>query len=206
MSPAWTVPGLYLLGYALLHSLLAARPVKRRAARLLGPRMAYYRLGYVFLSVLLLLPLPFLPMPPGRLYCVPVPWDWVLRGLQAASLAGFLWALGAVDQGEFLGLAQIRRHRAGLPSLDLDETPELVTRGPYRFCRHPLYLFASCGLLAQPCVTRAYALLAGWTLLYFWTGSHFEERRLIRQFGDAYLRYRAATPRLFPFPRRPGRP
>ena len=42
--------------------------------------------------------------------------------------------------------------------------------------------------------------------LYFWIGSIFEERKLVREFGDAYRAHQARVPRLFPWPRpRPRR-
>jgi protein-S-isoprenylcysteine O-methyltransferase Ste14 len=35
--------------------------------------------------------------------------------------------------------------------------------------------------------------------LYFWIGSYFEEKKMVREFGDSYLPYQKKTPRFFPF-------
>ena len=193
----------YLLLYSALHSLLASSRVKASVGRLLGSRMAFYRFGYVVLSVLLLAPIPFLSFPAGRLYCIPAPWAWGLHVVQAGTVLGFLWALRNIDNGEFLGLSQIRRYRTGnhLPS-GQDKIPQFVTRGPYRLCRHPLYFLSIAGLAAQPCVPGSYALLAGWAILYLWFGAYIDEHRLVRRFGDAYRHYQAVTPHLLPIPRR----
>lgn len=203
MTESWLFTAAYLLFYSALHSLLASSRAKAGVGRLLGSGMAFYRFGYVALSLLLLAPIPFLPFPAGRLYCIPAPWAWGLHAVQAGAVLGFLWAVRSIDNGEFLGLSQIRRHRTGnhLPS-GQDEIPQFVTRGPYRFCRHPLYFFSIAGLAAQPCVPGRYALLAGWAILYLWLGVYIDEYRLVRRLGEAYRRYQAVTPRLLPLPRR----
>jgi protein-S-isoprenylcysteine O-methyltransferase Ste14 len=41
------------------------------------------------------------------------------------------------------------------------------------------------------------ALVAG-VHVYFWIGSIFEERKLVREFGDAYRDYQHRVPRLLP--------
>jgi protein-S-isoprenylcysteine O-methyltransferase Ste14 len=82
----------------------------------------------------------------------------------------------------------------------LPEARGLVTRGPYRLVRHPVYLgelSASGGLaLASSSVRNALVLmlLAAMQL----TRMGFEERALSRAFPD-YLTYAARTPRLIPF-------
>jgi protein-S-isoprenylcysteine O-methyltransferase Ste14 len=88
------------------------------------------------------------------------------------------------------------------------ERHQLVTAGPYRFVRHPLYLdgivlFASIGLMA-----------ANWFILLFTAlvviGVRAviipqEEENLIAAFGDVYRDYRTATGALLPVPPRGGR-
>lgn len=77
----------------------------------------------------------------------------------------------------------------------------LVTTGPYRWVRHPLYtvaiaLFASLGLMA-----------ANWFIL-LWTVVALialrlvviprEEAQLVAKFGDEYRRYRSETGSFLP--------
>lgn len=86
------------------------------------------------------------------------------------------------------------------------EGQELVTTGPYRWVRHPLYstgigLFLSIGLMAANafilCWTIAVVLGVGLVVI------PREEAALLARFGDEYARYRARTGMLVPKPRAP---
>ena len=114
---AWFVPSIYLLLYALLHSVLASQTFKTSVARYLP--LTYYRLIYVLLSLILLLPLPFLPLPQGLLYRLPFPGIFYVP--QAIGLLGFVWALQHTDLSEFLGWTQLKRRNAA--SSQTDENP-----------------------------------------------------------------------------------
>jgi protein-S-isoprenylcysteine O-methyltransferase Ste14 len=78
--------------------------------------------------------------------------------------------------------------------------PELVTTGPYRLVRHPIY----SGILVAGVGTAA-ALNWWWLVVVAMAGAYFlysatvEERWLTRQFPDAYPAYRRATKMLVPF-------
>jgi protein-S-isoprenylcysteine O-methyltransferase Ste14 len=77
---------------------------------------------------------------------------------------------------------------------------QLITHGPYRWIRHPLYTFGALWLLALAGVTTLWwlglvllpALLAlGWRTRY-------EEANLLARFGDEYRAYMAQTGRFLP--------
>jgi protein-S-isoprenylcysteine O-methyltransferase Ste14 len=78
--------------------------------------------------------------------------------------------------------------------------PELVTSGPYRFVRHPIY----SGILLAAAGT---ALALGWFWLivvglagiYFIYAATVEERYLTEQFPDAYPDYKRSSKMLVPF-------
>jgi protein-S-isoprenylcysteine O-methyltransferase Ste14 len=76
----------------------------------------------------------------------------------------------------------------------------LVTTGPYRFVRHPLYaaaLLLTAGLLlASGSVTATVAALVVAVLLALRTRR--EERRLLEHYGDDYRAWRDRTPALVP--------
>ncbi len=86
----------------------------------------------------------------------------------------------------------------GTPMSQKDE-PELVTSGPYRLVRHPIY---SGFLLAG--VGTAVALSWMWLVAVFLAGVYFvysatvEERYLTEQFPDTYPTYRHSTKMLVP--------
>ena len=86
----------------------------------------------------------------------------------------------------------------GTPMSQKDE-PELVTSGPYRLVRHPIY----SGILAAG-VGTAVALSWMWLVavalagLYFIYSATVEERYLTQEFPDAYPAYRHLTKMLVP--------
>jgi protein-S-isoprenylcysteine O-methyltransferase Ste14 len=87
----------------------------------------------------------------------------------------------------------------GTPMSQKDE-PELVTSGPYRLIRHPIYF----GLLLAG-VGTAVALRWMWLIalalvgMYFVYSATVEEHYLTEQFPDAYPTYKRATKMLVPF-------
>ena len=77
----------------------------------------------------------------------------------------------------------------------------LVTTGPYRWIRHPLYttgavLLVAIGLMAANWFILLFALLALVSLRL--AVIPLEERELVNKFGDEYVRYMARTGRLLP--------
>jgi len=75
----------------------------------------------------------------------------------------------------------------------------LVTRGPYRWVRHPVYLdeiTAMLGLLLPILSARNLAVFALFCALQLWRTRH-EEAALAATFPE-YADYRRRTPRLLP--------
>ena len=78
--------------------------------------------------------------------------------------------------------------------------PELITSGPYRFVRHPIYSGLLLGLLGTALATNLYWFIAfGAALAYFAYSASVEERLLTASFPDTYPSYRAHTKMLIPF-------
>jgi protein-S-isoprenylcysteine O-methyltransferase Ste14 len=87
----------------------------------------------------------------------------------------------------------------GTPMTRKDE-PELVTSGPYRLVRHPIY----SGIIAAG-IGTAVALSWLWLTavalagIYFLYSATVEERYLAEQFPDDYPPYKRSTKMLVPF-------
>lgn len=123
---------------------------------------------------------------------VPLPyWSrWAGAGLGCLGLVLLLWSHLSLGRNFFAGLQVRKQHK-------------LITDGPYRWIRHPMYMaFIALGL--------GFALL---TASWFVGGTWFagfglmlinrlvkEEEMLTEQFGDRYAAYRKRTGGFIPRP------
>ena len=94
-------------------------------------------------------------------------------------------------------------HHLGLnvtPVADPRSDATLVTTGPYRYIRHPLYSFATLCLLGIGMAIDNGAFivlpLGAFTLMVIRVPR--EEALLVEKFGDAYREYRSRTGRFLP--------
>ena len=184
--------GLYFVGWALLHSLLASLRAKKLAGRLFGETARrWYRLGFVLTAIVTLIPLllMILSLPDTPLYTVAAPWRWVMVAAQLASLVLLGWTILSTDALEFLGIKQLRR-----PS----RRSKLTTRGLYRYSRHPMYFASMLVMWLSPAMSVNLLTLYALISIYFIVGSYHEEQLLMNQFGPAYEDYRNKVPRFFP--------
>ena len=156
---------------------------------------------YNFIAVLTVLP-PFalvLLLPDGLpVWHLPIPLLFVTIPLQLAALVGMVVSLWRVDLPRFTGFRQLLRFIHGQP--DPRDPPVLRTDGVHSWVRHPLYFFSLVVIWLLPVMTPNLLVLNVGITLYFWIGSIFEERKLVRDFGEAYRAHQARVPRLFPRP------
>ncbi len=112
-------------------------------------------------------------------------------------------ALGLVILAAGLALAVWARvhlgRNWGMPMSEKAE-PELVTSGPYRLVRHPIYAGIIAGMIGTALVTNLLGLVIAAILGgYFYYSASVEEKNLIRTFPNTYPAYRAQTKMLIPF-------
>jgi protein-S-isoprenylcysteine O-methyltransferase Ste14 len=79
-----------------------------------------------------------------------------------------------------------------------EKNGKLVINGLYRFVRHPLYTFGLITLWLSPNMTVNSSVVYVSLTIYILVGAQFEERKLLREFGQAYADYKLSTPMLIP--------
>lgn len=178
--------------WGVVHSILASHFAKDMFKSFLGVRgMRLYRLGYNLFSVLSFAPILYLlvVLEDRSLYQVPAPWSFVMLGGQILSALLLLVAVLETDTLSFIGLRQI---------FEEEKSGQLVTRGMYTLVRHPLYLFSILFFWLSPSMSVNSLVFNIGVTLYFIIGAYFEERKLLRDFGEAYAEYKRKTPFLIP--------
>jgi protein-S-isoprenylcysteine O-methyltransferase Ste14 len=87
----------------------------------------------------------------------------------------------------------------GMPMTQKEE-PELVTSGPYRFVRHPIYSGLLIAIVGTALITNVYwFIILGVVGAYFIYSATVEERLLTKTFPAAYPTYKSRTKMLIPF-------
>jgi len=112
---------------------------------------------------------------------------WLGVGLGLLCVMGIYWLFSSIGSGITPTSATRRQHA-------------LVTSGPYRWVRHPLYtvgssLFISFGMMADNWFIAALGILA---FIGMAIRTPKEEANLIEKFGDEYREYMKRTGRFFP--------
>ena len=125
-----------------------------------------------------------------------------LEGLQTGVLGivlGGLMLLLGIFFGMWSNYTQLTIGR-GTP-LPVMPTQELLTSGPFAYCRNPMTLgtilaYLGLGIMVGTVAGVAIVLvLAGLLLFYL---KRIEERELAERFGDAYLAYKREVPFIIP--------
>ena len=186
-----------LFGY--VHSLLASIKIKFWFKKNFGDLIAFYRLLYNLFTLLsLYLIYELSPKPYFIIYDLHNPYDLIVLIPQFLSLAGAIWTFKYICFKEFLGLDQIKRYFEKRYTTELDEEFTLLIEGPYRYSRHPVYFFSIVFLLFRPVMDLFYLTFFICIVAYFYIGSYYEEKKLVRQFGQVYENYQKKVPRIFP--------
>jgi protein-S-isoprenylcysteine O-methyltransferase Ste14 len=111
----------------------------------------------------------------------------------ALLLAGICLAVWAAAA---LGIKAGRR----IPEVSPSEKAHLVTKGPYRVVRHPIYLGEFLIILGVFLISGVAAVLAQFALKALFANPviTWEEEELRGRFGKSYEEYQQAVPKLFP--------
>ncbi len=118
---------------------------------------------------------------------LPVWLRWIGVGLGVAAGGLLIWTFHSLGPNLTDTVVTRRKHT-------------LVTRGPYRWVRHPFYDSAALCILANSLVAANWFLFltGGLTFVLLVIRTRKEEENLLARFGDAYRAYMERTGRFLP--------
>lgn len=188
-----------LLGFGLQHSIMARQGFKLAIARLMPVPLE--RSFYVMMSgfVLFCLALLWSPSDPPLYDLRGTLPGYVLMALGLSGAGVLALASTATDALDLIGIRSVMRFWTSQPPLK----EPLKVLHLYKVVRHPLYLGMLMLFWFTPAMTHDHLFFAEVMTAYLLIGIQFEERDLLRQFGDAYRAYQATVPMLIPFLRMP---
>ena len=182
----------FWIAYYAIHSVLAATSVKIFSKKYLGKYVRYYRLGYSVFALLTLIALLIYQ------YSFTSPMLFKSIGVKYLSI------LFLILPGLFIMLISLKKYfmlLSGVRSVFTSiSVPELKVNGIHKYMRHPLYsgtiLFVWGLFFIFPTLSNLIALIL--LTVYILIGIDFEEKKLIKEFGNDYLEYRSQVPGLIP--------
>jgi len=113
--------------------------------------------------------------------------EWVFEVMEVLGVSLVIFAV----LGRFWSILYIGGHK----------NSQVMQDGPYSICRHPLYLFSTMGVVGLGLMLGSIVLTIGLGVLTFvilTATANKEEDFLRAEFGDAYGKYEAKTPRIWP--------
>lgn len=121
----------------------------------------------------------------------------LVYGIWAIFVFGWAFLLAAtfaINHFDLFGLRQVFLNFKGQPRPPLS----FVKRAMYKYVRHPIQTGVFIGIWATPSMSATQIVLSIGFTAYIFAGLWFEERDLIREHGEEYLRYRQEAGHLFP--------
>jgi methanethiol S-methyltransferase len=184
--------------YCALHSYLISIRFSNLMARLLKNYYAFYRLFYVLISFVLIVPLiNYSSQLDNEIIITYSSTLNILRYvLISGSLLMFFWAFFFdYDSLSFFGIRQILNFGK---TRETNRSNELKRKGLLGIMRHPMYLALIIYLWCQ--IFRTADIVANIVLtLYVIIGTILEEKKLVLEFGETYKKYQKEVPMLIPF-------
>ncbi len=197
---AWAllIDALLLSVFAIQHSVMARQWFKRLWTRMVPQPVERSTYVLVASCALLLLFWQWRPL-------TAIIWD-VRNPTGAILLQGLFWigwglvlvSTFLVDHFGLFGVKQVYTYLKQQPS----EPQPFKTPAVYKTVRHPLYLGFIIAFWSTPRMTLGHLFFAIMTTAYIILAIQFEERDLIRSYGDQYRDYRRRVSMLIPMPPR----
>jgi len=180
--------------FFLQHSLLIRRGIRQKFEKFM--RAEYYNAFYGLTSgIALLLVLVFWQKSPTLIARADGIIFWMLRALFCLSLAGFFWGNKSLGSFDMLGVKPLMRYISNRPG----KQQQIMAKGPYRWVRHPLYLFLIVIIWSCPVLTLDRLIFNIMWTVWIVIGTYLEDQDLHREFRSQYREYSSQVPMLIPY-------
>jgi len=186
------------VGYCLLHSFLISIRFTDLMTRLLKNYYAFYRIFYVSISFALLLPLIdyTAELDNKVIIAYEQPLNIVRYVLMSGSLLMFFWAFFFdYDSLSFFGIRQALNFGK---IKKINPSEDVKKNGLLGIIRHPMYLAVMIILWCQ-IFTMSDIIVSTILTIYIIIATRLEEKKLVSEFGDAYINYQQQVPMFIPF-------
>jgi protein-S-isoprenylcysteine O-methyltransferase Ste14 len=191
---ALLIDALLSIMFFLQHSII----VRRAFRKWLGKFMPdiYHNAFYGLTSIIaLMLVLVFWQKIPAVIVRVDGIIFWLICVSFCLCLAGFLWGVLSLGSFDALGVKPLMLYIS-----NKQERPQpIVAKGPYRWVRHPLYLFLIVIIWSYPVLTLDRLLFNIMWSIWIVIGTYLEDRDLHCEFGSQYSAYSLQVPMLIPY-------
>ena len=189
----------FVLLFAAQHTVMARAGFKRWWTRIVPTpieRSTFVLIAAILLSLLLWQWRPL----PETIWRVEQPaLAAALLALSVGGAALVLYVTFLIDHWDLVGLRQAWAYFRGAPPAP----PAFKERLLYRWVRHPMMVGMLVWFWATPHMTQGRLLFNAVMTAYILFGIYVEERGLLAELGEDYLRYRERVPALVPWPQRP---
>lgn len=194
----YLLPILLWTAYVTLHSFLISIRFTNLLSRMFKKYNAFYRLFYVVISLVLLIPLiNYTSQLDDKIIISYEPPLSIIRYiLISGSLLLFFWAFFLnYDSLSFFGIRQILNFGKENKT---NKSEGIKRNGLLGIIRHPMYLALIVYLWCQ--TFRMIDIITNMLLtIYVIIGTILEERKLVLEFGEDYIEYQREVPMLIPF-------
>lgn len=193
----YIIIALLWIAYCFIHSYMISIRFTIWVKKILGEYYAFYRLFYVIVSFILLVPVLYYSsgLASDIIVTWNPPWSYIRYALMILALFVFLRAfIFDYDLLSFLGIRQVISFKAKA----VPHSNTITKNGLLGIVRHPMYSAAIVFLWCQ--TFRMTDIVINVVLTgYFIIGTILEERKLVLEFGDSYREYQKEVPMLVPF-------
>jgi protein-S-isoprenylcysteine O-methyltransferase Ste14 len=189
--------GLIWATYCVIHSYLISIRFADRMKKGLKDYYAFYRLFYVILSFILLVPVAYFTQIWGSpdIFSYGAVANVIRYILMTTAVFIFVKAFFMdYDLLTFTGIRQMMQFRKN----NKQPQGEIKKTGLLGIVRHPLYLAVIIFIWCNTFSTADIVINSVLTIFVF-LGTLLEEQKLVLEFGDSYIQYKKEVPMIVPF-------